>query len=106
MTLETWGHKFGSSLQRTARRKRHRGSLRSIRACWQAFSLLPRAFRFTPSHAVNHGRRYRYYVERLLLTAEEHERGSGAPQLNNSRNGVAFRPKAGVFPRMRSNSLS
>jgi site-specific DNA recombinase len=25
---------------------------------------------FTPSHAVNHGRRYRYYVERLLVTPE------------------------------------
>ena len=25
---------------------------------------------FTPSHAVNHGRRYRYYVERSLLTTE------------------------------------
>ncbi|MGH9552480.1 MAG: recombinase family protein, partial [Terriglobales bacterium] len=25
---------------------------------------------FTPSHAVNHGRRYRYYVERSLLTAD------------------------------------
>lgn len=43
---------------------------------------------FTPSHAVNHGRRYRYYVERPLLTAEEHEKASGAPQLNDSGNGV------------------
>jgi hypothetical protein len=43
---------------------------------------------FTPSHSVNHGRRYRYYVERPLLTAKEHEKASGAPQLNDSGHGV------------------
>jgi hypothetical protein len=42
---------------------------------------------FTPSHAVNHGRRYRYYVERPLLAAQEREKASGAPQLN-SGNGM------------------
>ena len=43
---------------------------------------------FTPSHAVNHGRRYRYYVERSLLTPETEKEESGAPQLNGSGNGV------------------
>ena len=34
---------------------------------------------FTPSHAVNHGRRYRYYVERPLLTPEAvKEKSAGA----------------------------
>jgi hypothetical protein len=43
---------------------------------------------FTPSHSVNHGRRYRYYVERPLLTAAKHEKASGAPQLKDGGNGV------------------
>ena len=43
---------------------------------------------FTPSHAVNHGRRYRYYVERSLLTPEAEKGTSSAPQLNGGRNGV------------------
>ena len=43
---------------------------------------------FTPSHAVNHGRRYRYYVERSLLTPEVK---SNAPQPNDSGNGVQTR---------------
>jgi Recombinase len=43
---------------------------------------------FTPSHAVNHGRRYRYYVERSLLRAEADEKKPGAPQLKRSGNGI------------------
>jgi hypothetical protein len=43
---------------------------------------------FTPSHAVNHGRRYRYYVERSLLTPQTEKGKSGALQLKNSSNGV------------------
>ena len=43
---------------------------------------------FTPSHAVNHGRRYRYYVERALLTAEAGKAKSGAPHLKGGGNGV------------------
>ena len=45
--------------------------------------------RFTPSHAVNHGRRYRYYVERPLLTPEAEKGKIGGPQLND--NGVQTR---------------
>jgi DNA invertase Pin-like site-specific DNA recombinase len=43
---------------------------------------------FTPSHSVNHGRRYRYYAERSLLTAEAGKAKSGAPHLNGGGNGV------------------
>jgi hypothetical protein len=43
---------------------------------------------FTPSHAVNHGRRYRYYVERSLVTPESHKGKSGAPLLNGGGNGL------------------
>ena len=43
---------------------------------------------FTPSHSVNHGRRYRYYVERPLLMASANKKESGAPQLNGNGNGV------------------
>jgi site-specific DNA recombinase len=43
---------------------------------------------FTPSHAVNHGRRYRYYVERSLLTRTEAANGeSAARQVEGSGNG-------------------
>jgi hypothetical protein len=43
---------------------------------------------FTPSHAVNHGRRYRYYVERSLLTPESHKGKSPAHQPERSGNGL------------------
>ncbi|MGH6825404.1 recombinase family protein [Methyloceanibacter sp.] len=43
---------------------------------------------FTPSHAVNHGRRYRYYVERSLLTAGAELGKSDASQPNGGGNGV------------------
>ena len=43
---------------------------------------------FTPSHAVNHGRRYRYYVERALLTPDVEKGGSNTLQMNSGGNGV------------------
>jgi hypothetical protein len=43
---------------------------------------------FTPSHAVNHGRRYRYYVERSLLVPETDKGKSGAPRLNDGGNSI------------------
>jgi hypothetical protein len=43
---------------------------------------------FTPSHAVNHGRRYRYYVERSLLMPEAEKGKSGVPLLNDGGKGV------------------
>jgi site-specific DNA recombinase len=65
---ETWD-KVQAQLATNAGRKRGRASSKhpSLLA-----GLLFTAERipFTPSHAVNHGRRYRYYVERSLLTAQ------------------------------------
>jgi site-specific DNA recombinase len=77
------GTRFRLSSRMNAGRKRGRASSKhpSLLA-----GLLFRAegVPFTPSHAVNHGRRYRYYVERSLLTSEaakgrsaRHQRGSG-----------------------------
>ena len=43
---------------------------------------------FTPSHAINHGRRYRYYVERSLLTADAAKEKSGSPRPNDGGKGV------------------
>ena len=42
---------------------------------------------FTPSHAVNHGRRYRYYVERSLLTSDSANRKPAGHQSDGSGNG-------------------
>lgn len=83
---EMWD-KVRVQLATNARRKRGRTSSKHP-SLLAGLLFTAEGIRFTPSHAVNHGRRYRYYVERLLLTAEEHKRASGAPQLNNSRNGV------------------
>jgi site-specific DNA recombinase len=43
---------------------------------------------FTPSHAVNHGRRYRYYVERFLLTAQVAQGNLVEHHVDRSENGV------------------
>ncbi len=43
---------------------------------------------FTPSHTVNHGRRYRYYVERTLPTPETKPRTPAAPHLSEGNNGA------------------
>jgi hypothetical protein len=43
---------------------------------------------FTPSHAVNHGRRYRYYVERSLLTAHATNGKSSAHHFDGTANGL------------------
>ncbi len=42
---------------------------------------------FTPSHAVNHGRRYRYYVERPLLTPQAVKEKSTRRHSNGDANG-------------------
>jgi hypothetical protein len=51
---------------------------------------------FTPSHAVNHGRRYRYYVERSLLTPTEAEGMSAGRQVDGRGNG--FQSKGWRLP--------
>jgi site-specific DNA recombinase len=83
---ETWD-KVQAQLAINAGRKRGRASSKHP-SLLAGVLFTPEGIPFTPSHAVNHGRRYRYYVERPLLIAEEHERASGALQLNDSGNGV------------------
>ena len=43
---------------------------------------------FTPSHAVNHGRRYRYYVERSLLTADAGKGKSSGHHIDETGHGL------------------
>jgi hypothetical protein len=51
---------------------------------------------FTPSHAVNHGRRYRYYVERPLLVTEAGKGKSAKRQVDGTGNG--FQAKGWRLP--------
>ena len=83
---ETWD-KVQTQLATNARRKRGQTSSKHP-SLLAGLLFTAEGVPFTPSHAVNHGRRYRYYVERPLLRAKEHGRASGAPQLNDSGNGV------------------
>lgn len=83
---ETWD-KVQDQLATNAGRKR--GRVSSKHPSLLAGLLFTReGAAFTPSHAVNHGRRYRYYVEHSLLSPEAEKGKSGAPQLNDSGNGV------------------
>ena len=91
---ETWDA-VQAQLATNARRKRGRASSKHP-SLLAGLLFTAEGVPFTPSHAVNHGRRYRYYVERPLLTAEEHERASGAPQLNGTGNG--FQTKGWRLP--------
>jgi hypothetical protein len=83
---ETW-NKVQAQLATNAGRKRGRTSSKHP-SLLAGLLFTAEGVPFTPSHAVNHGRRYRYYVERPLLRTEEHDKASGAPQSNDSGNGV------------------
>ena len=65
---ETWD-KVQAQLAMNAGRKRGRASSKHP-SLLAGLLFTAEGVPFTPSHAVNHGRRYRYYVERSLLTAE------------------------------------
>ena len=86
---ETWD-KVQAQLATNAGRKRGRTSSKHP-SLLAGLLFTAEGVPFTPSHAVNHGRRYRYYVERPLLTPEAEKGKSGAPQLNDSGNGVQTR---------------
>jgi site-specific DNA recombinase len=43
---------------------------------------------FTPSHAVNHGRRYRYYIERPLVTPKAEDRNKASRQGKGREDGL------------------
>ena len=83
---ETWD-KVQAQLAMNAGRKRGRASSKHP-SLLAALLFTAEGVPFTPSHAVNHGRRYRYYVERPLLTPDAKKGKSGAPQLNDSGDGV------------------
>jgi site-specific DNA recombinase len=86
---ETWD-KVQAQLAMNAGRKRGRASSKHP-SLLAGLLFTADGVPFTPSHAVNHGRRYRYYVERSLLMPEAEKGKSGAPQLNDSGNGVQTR---------------
>jgi len=86
---ETWD-KVQAQLAMNAGRKRGRTSSKNP-SLLAGLLFTAEGVPFTPSHAVNHGRRYRYYVERTVVAAGAHEKRSGAPQLSDSGNGVQTR---------------
>ena len=51
---------------------------------------------FTPSHAVNHGRRYRYYVERSLMSLSAEAAKTENPL--NTNGGAGLRPRGWRLP--------
>jgi DNA invertase Pin-like site-specific DNA recombinase len=65
---ETWD-KVQAQLTTNAGRKRGRASSKHP-SLLAGLLFTAEGVPFTPSHAVNHGRRYRYYVERPLLTTD------------------------------------
>ena len=79
---ETWD-KVQAQLAMNAGRKRGRASSKHP-SLLAGLLFTAEGVPFTPSHAVNHGRRYRYYVERSLLTTDVAKGKSAAPQLNDS----------------------
>ena len=83
---ETWD-KVQAQLAMNAGRKRGRASSKHP-SLLAGLLFTTEGVPFTPSHAVNHGRRYRYYVERSLLTAGAELGKSGASQPNGSGNGL------------------
>jgi site-specific DNA recombinase len=86
IAAEPWD-KVQAQLAKNAGRKRGRASSKHP-SLLAGLLFTAEGIPFTPSHAVNHGRRYRYYVERSLLTAEAEKGKSGAPQLSDRGNGI------------------
>ena len=91
---ETW-HKVQTQLAANAGRKR--GRVNSKHPSLLAGLLFTaEGSPFTPSHAVNHGRRYRYYVERSLLTPKAAKEEAVGRQVVGS--GVGFQAKGWRLP--------
>ena len=92
---ETWD-KVQAQLATNAGRKRGRASTKHP-SLLAGILFTAEGAPFTPSHAVNHGRRYRYYVERSLLTPTEAAKGkSTGPQADGS--GTGFQAKGWRLP--------
>ena len=80
---ETWD-KVQAQLATNAGRKRGRASSKHP-SLLAGLLFTAEGVPFTPSHAVNHGRRYRYYVERSLLTPEAAKGKSTGHQRRRNR---------------------
>ena len=83
---ETWD-KVQAQLAMNAGRKRGRASSKHP-SLLAGLLFTAEGVPFTPSHAVNHGRRYRYYVERPLLTPEAEKGKVRRASAERSGNGV------------------
>ena len=82
---ETWD-KVQAQLAMNAGRKRGRASSKHP-SLLAGLLFTAEGVPFTPSHAVNHGRRYRYYVERPLLTPEADKEKSTSHHSKTAGNG-------------------
>ena len=83
---ETWD-KVQAQLAMNAGRKRGRASSKHP-SLLAGLLFTAEGIPFTPSHAVNHGRRYRYYVERSLVTVEAGNGKAARHQLNEIGSGL------------------
>jgi site-specific DNA recombinase len=94
ITPETWDK---VQAQLAANAGRQRGRTNSKHPSLLAGLLFTKeGVSFTPSHAVNHGRRYRYYVERSLLTPETAKREKVGRQ--GTASGDGFQSKGWRLP--------
>lgn len=91
---ETWD-KVQARLASNAGRKRGRASAKDP-SLLAGLLFTAEGAPFTPSHAGNHGRRYRYYVERSLVTPDSAKRDEARRQV--SRGGDGFQIKGWRLP--------
>jgi site-specific DNA recombinase len=91
---ETWD-KVQAQLAANAGRKRGRASSKHP-SLLAGLLFTAEGSPFTPSHAVNHGRRYRYYTERSLLTPKTVKEEAVRRQVRGS--GAGFQAKGWRLP--------
>jgi DNA invertase Pin-like site-specific DNA recombinase len=84
--VDTWD-KVQAQLARNAGRKRGRTNSKHP-SLLAGLLFTAEGVPLTPSHAVNRGRRYRYYIERPVLTAEAGKEKPDPAQINASGNCV------------------
>ena len=80
--IETWD-KVRAQLATNAGRKRGRASSKHP-SLLAGLLFTAEGVPFTPSHAVNHGMRYRYYIERSLLRPETAKKDKAGRQVDGS----------------------
>jgi DNA invertase Pin-like site-specific DNA recombinase len=103
--VETW-EKVQAQLAMNAGRKRGRTSSKHA-SLLAGLLFTAEGVPFTPSHSVNHGRRYRYYIERSLLTPEVAKRKSTThPTDGNGLQSKGWRLPAHQIEQLVSNQLT